>query len=284
MNAPLRPQAAPDGPAAPARRKKRDYRPLALFFVAVTVAALGYLVQHLPGRGTDTSQVEVQKKHGEIKPDASPFAGIPDSVEQVAREEAEIAAARPPESPADTEKQALRKQARTELAAKRFRNAFSPLDRLIKLAPDDAQAHVLMGLALEGAGNFKLARKYYEAAIDRDLLMADGYFGYATTSEALGELEAAIGGMRSFLHVQKDSDPYRQRVAQARSAIWEWESKLGRGPWGPTRGIPPGFTEEELRRDGRGVGTKMPIPGTEKPDGSMEYEIKHSDKIKMYKR
>jgi tetratricopeptide (TPR) repeat protein len=284
MNAPLLSQSVPEGSAASPRRKKRDYRLLALFFVAVAVVALGFLVQRLPGRGMDTSQVAVEKKHGEIKPDTSPFAGIPDSAEQVAREEAEIAAVRPPESPADAEKQALRKEARTELAAKRFRKAFSPLDRLIKLAPGDAQAHVLMGLALEGAGNFKLARKYYEAAIDRDVLMADAYFGYATTSEALGDLEAALGAMRGFLHVQKDNDPYRLRVAQARSAIWEWESKLGRGPWGPTRGIPPGFTEEELRRDGRGVGTKMPIPGTEKPDGSMEYEIKHSDKIKTYKR
>lgn len=284
MSTSILPQPAPEGHAAAPRRKKRDYRLLALFFVAVTVVALGYLVQHLPGRGMDTSQVSVEKQHGEIKPDAAPFAGIPDSPEKVAREEAEIAAARPPESPIDAEKQALRKQARSELAAKRFREAISPLVRLIDLAPNDSQAHMLMGLALEGAGNFELARKYYEASIDRDRMMADAYFGYATASESLGDLESALGAMRGFLHVQKDNDPYRLRVAQARSAIWEWESKLGRGPWGPTRGIPPGFNEEELRRDGKGAGTKMPIPGTEKPDGSMEYEIKHSDKIKMYKR
>jgi len=284
MSGPFLSQPAPEGPGATPGRKKRDYRPLALFFVAVTVAALGYLVQHLPGRGTDTSQITAEKKHGEIKPDAEPFAGIPDSPEKVAREEAEIAATRPPESPIDAEKQVLRTKARSELAAQRFKDAIPPLVRLIDLAPGDSQAHMLMGLALEGAGNFELARKYYEAAIDRDRMMADAYFGYATASESLGDLESALGAMRGFLHVQKDNDPYRLRVAQARSAIWEWEAKLGRGPWGPTRGIPPGFTEEELRRDGKGMGTKMPIPGTEKPDGSMEYEIKHSDKIKMYKR
>jgi len=284
MNALSSSPPAPATVAPPPRRKRRDYRLLGLFFVAVAVAALGFLVQRLPGRGTDAAQVKEAPKHGAIKPDASPFAGIPDSPEQVAREEAAAPPARAPESPLDADKRALRTQARSALAAKRFRDAIAPLERLIALVPADAQAHVLMGLALEGAGNFSLARDYYEAAIDRDLVMADAYFGYATTSEALGDFESALAGMRSFLHVQKDADPFRLRVTQARSAIWEWESKLGRGPWGPTRGIPPGFTEEELRRDGRGVGTKMPLPGTQKADGSQEYEIKHSDKIPMFKR
>jgi tetratricopeptide (TPR) repeat protein len=283
MNTPSSLPCPQDGALTTRLPKRRDYRLLALFFVVLAVAALGFLADRLPGRGTDAALVKDAAKHGAIKPDLSPFAGIPDSPAQVAREEAELAS-RPPDSPNDAEKRALRKQARTELSAKRFKEAIAPLERLIALAPDDAQAHMLMGLALEGADNFKLARAYYEAAIDRDLMMADAYFGFATTSESLGELESALGGMRGFLHVQKDDDPFRLRVAQARSAIWEWESKLGRGPWGPTRGIPPGFTEAELRRDGKGMGTKMPIPGTQKPDGSQEYEIKHSDKIQMYKR
>jgi tetratricopeptide (TPR) repeat protein len=270
-------------PATRYLRKRRDYRPLALFFVVLTVAALGFLADRLPSRGTEAGSVKEPVKHGAIKPDLVPFAGIPDSPAQVAREEAN-STQQPPESSIEAEKRELRKQARTHLSAKRFKDAVPPLQRLIALAPKDAQAHMLMGLAQEGAGEFALARRYYEAAIDRDLMMADAYFGFATSSESLGDLESALGGMRSFLHVQKDNDPYRLRVTQARSAIWEWESKLGRGAWGPTRGIPPGFTEAELHRDGKGVGTKMPIPGTLRPDGSQDYEIKHSDKIPMSKR
>lgn len=281
MNPPSPLPRSPDPTRPPPKR--RDYRLLGLFLVVLTVAAMGFLADRLPGRGTDATPAKGPAKHGAIKPDLFPFAGIPDSPAQLASEEA-ASESRPPDSPVDAEKQALRKQARSELAAKRFKNAIPPLQRLIALAAGDAQAHMLMGLALEGAGNFTLARRYYEAAIDRDRMMADAYFGFATSSESLGELDAALGGMRSFLHVQKDNDPFRLRVTQARSAIWEWESKLGRGPWGPTRGIPPGFTEAELRRDDKGVGTKMPIPGTQKPDGSQEYEIKLSDKIKMYKR
>lgn len=267
----------------PRPRHRKDFRALGIVFVVLTVASFGYLVSKLPGRGTDAGTLPHIGKHGEIKPDLQPFAGIPDTPAQVEREEAAVPPA-PTFSELDQRKRELRKEARKALADKNFRGAIQPLEALIKLDPAAAQPHLLMGLALEGAGNYGLARKYYEAAIDRDPLMADAYFGYATASEGLNDLEAALGGMRSFLHVQKDDDPYRLRVAQARSAIWEWESKLGRGPWGPTKGIPPGFTEAELRRDGRGVGTKMPIPGSERPDGTVQYEIKHSDKIKMFQK
>jgi tetratricopeptide (TPR) repeat protein len=264
-------------------RPRRDYRPLALVMVAITVVALGFLVDRLPGRGTEASLTPKPVKHGQIKADLTPFAGIPDSPEKVAREEA-ARESTAPLTPEEAEKRELRKEARMLLASRDFKAAIAPLQKLIARAPQDAQAHVLMGLALEGSEQFAKARQFYEAAIDRDLQMADAYFGYATTSEALGDIESALGGMRSFLHVQHDDDPYRLRVAQARSAIWEWESKLGRGDWGPTRGIPPGFTEAELRRDGKGVGTKMPIPGTQQADGSSKYEIKHGDKIEMFKK
>lgn len=263
-------------------RRRRDYRPLALVCLVIAVAALGYLVDRLPGRGVDTSLSAPPKKGSGIKPDVSPFAGIPESPAQVEREEEPTTQAS--STGADADVKALRKQARSMLAAKRFREAFAPLQKIIALAPGDAQAHLHLGLAIEGLGNFELARRYYEAAIDRDPTLPDAYFGYATASESLGDLENALGAMRSFLHVQRDADPYRLRVAQARSAIWEWESKLGRGAWGPTKGIPPGFTAEELKRDGKGVGVKMPIPGTEGPDGVSKYEIKTADKIPMFKK
>ena len=113
-------------------------------------------------------------------------------------------------------------------------------------------------------------------------MLADAYFGYAVAAEGLGDLELALSGMRSYLHFQQD--PQQLKTAQARSSIWEWEAKLGRGEWGETRGIPPGFTAEELARDGRGAGTKIPIPGTENEFGFSRYEIRVSDKIEMFKK
>lgn len=162
--------------------------------------------------------------------------------------------------------------------------AADALQRAMFIAPDHPAAFHAMGQVMMQRGRFRDARDYFESAIDRDPLRADAYFDHATASEALGDLESALGGMRSFLHVAQDKDPFRLKIAQARSALWEWEAKLGRGPWGPTRGIPPGFTEAELKRDGKGVGVKMPIPGTEGPDGLQKYEIKHADKIKMFEK
>jgi hypothetical protein len=142
----------------------------------------------------------------------------------------------------------------------------------------------LLGEALEGRRDYAVARDFYVAAIDRDHYLSDAYWGVATSSEQLGELDSAIGAMRSYLHTERDPDPQRLRINQARSAIWEWESKLGRGPWGPTRGIPPGFSADEVKRDGRGVGVKMQLPETLQADGTWKNEIKHADKIKIYPR
>ena len=40
-------------------------------------------------------------------------------------------------------------------------------------------------------------------------------------SEALGDMPAALGAMRSFVHLAPPDDPF---VTRARSALWEWQS------------------------------------------------------------
>lgn len=165
------------------------------------------------------------------------------------------------------------------IEAKRFDEAVQLIDRAGQLAPDEPRAYVQMGHALKGRGDFAAAQFFFERAIDLDPTFSDAYLGFAEASEGLGDLESALGAMRSFLHVVEDADPYRLKVAQARSAIWEWEAQLGRGPWGPTRGIPPGFTADEIKRDGRGVGVKMQKTDTLREDGTMDFEIKAGDRF-----
>ena len=43
----------------------------------------------------------------------------------------------------------------------------------------------------------------------------------------LGDKEAALGAMRSYIHLAPPDDAY---VKKARSAIWEWGEELKRGP------------------------------------------------------
>jgi len=58
------------------------------------------------------------------------------------------------------------------------------------------------------------------------LLPIGGYKGYglALAWEADGDLEMAMGAMRSYLHLARsESDDHLRR---ARAALWEWEARL----------------------------------------------------------
>lgn len=263
--------------------KRRDYRLRGVAMVAASAAVIGMAVNLLPGRG-----VEAPARPG--APNASVPPGFDSLREATAEAVPEIVPEAQPQSDAErvaaqraTEIDTLLRAAEKSIRAGRYDEAIATVNRAGPLDPTHSRTYLTMGHALAGKRNYAEARRYYEAAINFDPTYADAYFAHAAASEQLGDLETALSGMRSFLHTVKNPDPYRLQVAQARSAIWEWEAQLGRGPWGATRGIPPGFTAQEVRRDGKGMGTKMPIPGTEGPDGLSKYEIKNSDKFNLFK-
>ncbi len=266
---------------------RRDVRVLAFALLALAVVALSHLVTLIPGRGIEASVRPA-------RPDKNlanlfPRADTKTAPEQAPRNELDVLiepAVDPRLDPEGHVRHARSVQAAAMLAegaalmeTGRFDEAVQIIDQAGQLVPDNPVAYVYMGRALKGRGDYHAAQFFFERAMDLDPLHADAYFGYAQASEGLGDLESALGAMRSFLHVVDDPDPFRLPVAQARSAIWEWEAELGRGPWGPTRGIPPGFTAEEVRRDGRGVGVKMQKADTMSEDGTMEFEIKAGDRI-----
>lgn len=264
-------------------RKRRDYRPMALAAVFGCIVLLGGLVSMLTG---NSPSVPVEAAATTKPSPSSPFASLKDAPTGKSVKLAEVEPPAPkidPKDPQGSEARRLLNEAATQIKAKRYEDAIRMLHEARPLLQKHAQAYLLLGRALEGRKDYATARDFYEAAIDRDPFMSEAYWGYATTSESLGDLEAAMGGMRNYLHTEKNRDPGRLKIVQARSALWEWEAQLGRGPWGPTKGVPPGFTREELKRDGRGVGIKMPLPETATPDGRMKYEIKHQDKFQLYK-
>ena len=252
--------------------KRRDYRLAAAASLIALVAGLGYLVKLMPGRG--------------IEADSQPVAAARPGLSELALQKSP---ARPavPEAPEPAKNEVQNnpeldkalKQAKSQIAAKKYDDAIRALNDVRPLAGQSAQAYLLLGKALQGKGDHATARDFIGRAIDLDPTHAEAYFAHAASSDALGDLESALGGMRSFLHLVKNNDPFRLQVAQARSAIWEWESKLGRGPWGPTKGIPPGFTEDQLKRDGRGTAIMMGRPETMRPDGTMDFEIKAGDRF-----
>lgn len=262
---------------------RRDYRPLALLVVVTAVLAIGVTVELLPGRGVDAAAVV---KQGSI----SAPAGLdklreiaPNQTQQSAPAENGPDSSNATTKPSNREINELLRSAEKSIRAGHYDEAIAIINRAGPLNPEHAPTYLTMGHALAGKRDYEQARRYYESAINFDPLYADAYFAHAAASEQLNDLETALGGMRSFLHTVKNPDPYRLQVAQARSAIWEWEAKLGRGPWGKTGGVPPGFTAAELRRDGKGMGTKMPVPNNTGTNGLSQYEIKYSDKFNLFK-
>lgn len=283
--------------AATGRRVRRDYRLLALGLTVLATTLLGYGVHLLPGRGIPA--IVEPSAPAATPPSAAqpvlPPADLQDLALALAEEAGQPAPAPEQElapAPSGKEKRLdpraaetarILQAAQAQIQARRYDTAIATLDESRERIKQDPRSYLLLAKALERKADYQTARDFYGAAIDKDPFLADAYWGFATTSEAMGQLDAALGAMRIFLHVQPNADRQKLKIAQARSAIWEWESKLGRGPWGASKGIPPGFSAEELKRDERGVGIKIPLPETKQEDGSMKYEIKHQEKFQIFK-
>lgn len=116
-------------------------------------------------------------------------------------------------------------QALVMLHARQYEHAVMALHRLLELMPNMPEAHVNMGFALLGLEQADAARASFMAATELRPQQANAYYGLALSEEARNDYEAALGGMRTYLHLAPAADPH---VARARAALWEWEAKLGR--------------------------------------------------------
>jgi len=89
--------------------------------------------------------------------------------------------------------------------------------------PEVVEIKVNLGFLLYEQQRYRPARDFFIAAIEQNAYQANAYYGLAICSEALGDLEGALGAMRSFVHLAEPDSPF---LRKARAAIWEWESGL----------------------------------------------------------
>ncbi|WP_088286199.1 tetratricopeptide repeat protein [Ideonella sp. A 288] len=125
-------------------------------------------------------------------------------------------------------------QAVVMLHAKEYDHAAAALQRVLQLAPRMPEAHVNMGFAMLGLQRGGEAVVAFERAIDLQSTQANAYYGLAMALELQGDLPAALGAMRSYLHLSSKDERFH---AKARAALWEWEQRLGRH--GPATTPPP---------------------------------------------
>ena len=136
------------------------------------------------------------------------------------------------------------------LAAREYQAAASALHRVLEYAPTMPEAHVNMGFAMIGLEQYAMARDFFEAAISLRTVQMNAYYGLAVALEGIGDMEGALGAMRTYVHRSNPDDPF---VRKANGAIWEWETELARkrsAMTPPTAAIP---------ENGKG-GIRYPIP------------------------
>lgn len=97
--------------------------------------------------------------------------------------------------------------------------------QLLLTNPEIPEVKVNMGFSLFELEQFVTARDFFIAAMEQSAYQANAYYGLAITSEKLGDLEGALGAMRSFLHLA-DGNTDEKYLRKARAALWEWESQL----------------------------------------------------------
>ena len=87
------------------------------------------------------------------------------------------------------------------------------------------EVKVNMGFSLFELGRYETARDFFIGAMQQNAFQANAYYGLAITSEKMGDLEGAMGAMKSYIHLaqNKEDQPF---IRKARSAVWEWESQL----------------------------------------------------------
>ncbi|WP_420476985.1 tetratricopeptide repeat protein [Noviherbaspirillum sp. ST9] len=208
---------------ASARPARRDVRAAAMLLTTLLTVATGLLIAWWPNEiGTVTAPAADAVKN--------PVAHVKQKrQEEVAREFAEGVRL---------------------LAAKDYQAAASALHRVLELAPRMPEAHVNMGYAMIGLKNFAFARDFFEAAISLRTEQMNAYYGLAVALEGIGDMEGALGAMRTYVHRMDPNDPFARK---ANAAIWEWEAALAKkrsSDTPPTAAIP---------ENGKGA-IRYPIP------------------------
>lgn len=174
---------------------RRDRRSLVIVATTVVIAALGFFIQSLPSPQPESLP--------------APLSPLP----------------LPERDPRLREAEERFQQGVAMLHAKRFDMAVVAFHRVLELYPELPEAHVNMGYALLGLENFQAALDFFFTASELNATQANAYYGMALVHERQGDLLAALGAMRTYLHLTHAGDPYQ---AKARAALWTWESQLGR--------------------------------------------------------
>jgi len=105
----------------------------------------------------------------------------------------------------------------------RAAQAVGYLRRAHRIRPLVPEVQVNLGYAYLKLKDYAAAERSFRTAIGLRREQVNAYFGWAESLEALGDLEGALGAMRTYIHLAPDADPFKTR---AMAAVWEWREAL----------------------------------------------------------
>lgn len=113
------------------------------------------------------------------------------------------------------------------MQAGNYEQALLAWHQVLLLDAEMAEVRVNMGFTLFELQRYEQARGFFAGALEQNAYQANAYYGLAIVSEKLGDLEAALGAMRSYIHLAGPEQEQRF-IRRARAALWEWEAQLER--------------------------------------------------------
>ncbi len=116
------------------------------------------------------------------------------------------------------------------LQAQRYQEAKRAFDRVLKVAPADANTNYLAGLAAAGLDDLKASRKYYERALRADKEMIPVRRELGLTYAKLGEKEKADAQLASLKAMQDKCAGACAKAAEIGAAIQALTAALGAPP------------------------------------------------------
>lgn len=108
----------------------------------------------------------------------------------------------------------------TQLRAGHYQQAINGFRAVLEQSPAMPEAYINTGFAHIELAQFEQALQSFQTAIDLRPGQVNAYWGLAVSLEGLCDIPAAMGAMRTYLHLAPADDPF---LVKANAALWEWE-------------------------------------------------------------
>tara|TARA_R110002167_G_scaffold12233_4_gene52320 strand:- start:991 stop:1755 length:765 start_codon:yes stop_codon:yes gene_type:complete len=205
-------------------------RSATLVLAALIILGLGLVIRQLPGDWTLTTAEKAMKDLPNIQvdnvPPESSQAPLFDSREwrlQTRVDDRGQARAVSLDTPRQQQVRVLFEHGANLIRQGAFSQARSVLEMLLRLAPRLPEAYVNLGFVLYEQGEIASSIHAFSYASQLNPYQSNAYYGAALGYERQADYEAAIGHMRSFIHLSQADNAF---LPKARAALWEWDQVI----------------------------------------------------------